>query len=99
GQDPVLAHLVVPRREGQRVTQVLPDDLRGAGGVHEAHRYATAERRVRAAQRVADREDPGRYRAAVHHGAPPPVHDAAHREDLADRLAVQQVRVQRAGTD
>ena len=46
GDHPGLRHLVVLGREGERGTQVFPDDLQGSHRVQQSHGHAAAKRRV-----------------------------------------------------
>ena len=77
---------------------VLAHDAPQQRGVGEAERHAAAHRRVRARPRVAEADDAEGRSGAIAVGAEA-VDDAAHRHHGGDRLAVEPVRVARAGAD
>ena len=94
----VFRRLIEGTRQSDRIVAVASDLATEQLDVDEAERDATAQGRVRRRAGVADRQQSGCTRFAVHHEPAVTVDDSGHRPHLTDRLAIEPVGLQRTST-
>ena len=87
----------IPRlRELQWILEVRADHLAQTLRVHQPKRDPATQRGIRARPGIAQQRNPGEQRPPVNDRTAVAVGQPAHRLELADRLPLQPVRMQRA---